>query len=485
MGKKKALPLIEGVTIEAVAAEGKSLFHHDGRVVFVPYCVPGDVCDIQITRKKHSFMEGRVVRLVEKSELRAEPFCAHFGVCGGCRWQNLKYSEQLKAKQQQVYDQLTRIGKIELPPFNDILGSEKTVGYRNKLEFACADRRWYTPEELAAMPPREEGQPGRLNESAVGFHIAGAFDKVLPIEKCWLMDDLQNKIRNEAGRYAMETGMSFYDIRGQHGCLRDMVVRDSDTGEWMLLIQFHFDTDDDRRLANDLMQHLADTFPQITTLVYVDNQKGNDTFGDLPVEVFKGKGYIYEVMEDLRFKVGPKSFYQTNTSQALRLYGVARSFAALTGKELVYDLYTGTGTIANFVARRARKVIGIEYVPEAIEDAKINSQINGIDNTLFFAGDMKDILTDEFIARHGRPDVIITDPPRAGMHPDVVKVILNAAPERIVYVSCNPATQARDLALLDADYRVEAVQPVDMFPHTPHIENVVRLVRRQTVQTAE
>ena len=384
----------------------------------------------------------------------------------------------MKAKQQQVFDQLTRIGKVELPPFQPILGSVKTKEYRNKLEFGCANKRWYTKEEIAALPPKEEGQEGNLSESAIGFHITGAFDKIYPIKKCWLMDDLHNEIRNEISRYAKENSISFYDIRAQHGLLRDLMMRNSNTGEFMLLVQFHYDEEGDEQKAMQLLQHIADTFPQITSLIYVDNQKGNDTFGDLELTTFKGTDFIYETMEDLKFKVGPKSFYQTNTDQAYHLYCVARSFAQLTGGELVYDLYTGTGTIANFVAHQAKQVIGIEYVPEAIEDAKENSHVNGINNTLFYAGDMKDILTDDFIQKHGQPDVIITDPPRAGMHADVVKVILNAAPKRIVYVSCNPATQARDLQLMDADYKVAAVQPVDMFPHTPHVENVVLLERR-------
>lgn len=476
--KHKPLPLLEHITIESVAAEGKCIFHYDDKVVFVPFCVPGDVVDVQITKKKHSFMEGRVERIISYSKVRETPMCEHFGICGGCKWQNLPYEEQLKAKQQQVFDQLTRIGKVELPSFQPILGSVKTKEYRNKLEFGCANKRWYTKEEIAALPPKEEGQEGNLSESAIGFHITGAFDKIYPIKKCWLMDDLHNEIRNEISRYAKENSISFYDIRAQHGLLRDLMMRNSNTGEFMLLVQFHYDEEGDEQKTMQLLQHIADTFPQITSLIYVDNQKGNDTFGDLELTTFKGTDFIYETMEDLKFKVGPKSFYQTNTDQAYHLYCVARSFAQLTGSELVYDLYTGTGTIANFVAHQAKQVIGIEYVPEAIEDAKENSHVNGINNTLFYAGDMKDILTDDFIQEHGQPDVIITDPPRAGMHADVVKVILNAAPKRIVYVSCNPATQARDLQLMDADYKVAAVQPVDMFPHTPHVENVVLLERR-------
>ena len=473
---KKPLPLLEGVTIEAVAAEGKCLFHWNDLVVFVPFCVPGDICDIQIRRKKHSFAEGEVVRFLEYSKVRAVPFCKHFGVCGGCKWQNLPYEEQLKFKQQQVFDQLHRIGKVELPEFRTILGSVKTQEYRNKLDFGCANKRYLTKEEITALP-KDESQSLK-DVPAIGFHITGAFDKILPIEKCWLMDDLHNQIRNDIRDYAMEHGISFFDLRAQVGLLRDIIIRNSASGELMVIIQFHYDETGGEKEALDLLQHVADTFPQITSLLYLDNQKCNDTIGDQDIIVFKGTDHIFELMEDLKFKVGPKSFYQTNTEQAYHLYSVAREFAGLTGNEMVYDLYTGTGTIANFVAKKAKQVIGIEYVPEAIEDAKINSEINGIGNTLFYAGDMKDILTDDFIAEHGRPDVIITDPPRAGMHPDVVKTILRAAPDRIVYVSCNPATQARDLQDLDEQYKVVEVQPVDMFPHTPHVENVVLLKKR-------
>ena len=473
---KKPLPLLEGVTIEAVAAEGKCLFHWEELVVFVPFCVPGDVCDIQIRRKKHSFAEGEVVRFIKYSNVRAIPFCQHFGVCGGCKWQNLPYEEQLKFKQKQVHDQLTRIGKIELPEFRPILGSVKTQEYRNKLDFGCANKRYLTKEQIQTLP-NDESQSLK-DVPAIGFHITGAFDKILPIEKCWLMDNLHNQIRNEVYDYATKHGLSFFDLRAQKGLLRDVIIRNSATGEWLVIFQFHYDETGGEKEALALMQHIADKFQSISSLMYLDNQKCNDTIGDQEILVFKGNDHIYETMEDLKFKVGPKSFYQTNTEQAYHLYSVAREFAGLTGEELVYDLYTGTGTIANFVAKKARQVIGIEYVPEAIEDAKVNSEINNIHNTLFYAGDMKDILTDDFIAEHGRPDVIITDPPRAGMHPDVVKTILNAAPKRIVYVSCNPATQARDLQDLDAQYRVVAVQPVDMFPHTPHVENVVLLEQR-------
>jgi len=468
---KKPLPILEQIEITDFAAEGKSLARVNDMVVFVPWAVPGDIVDLQVRRKKHSFMEAEVIRYHKYSNVRTQPFCQHFGVCGGCKWQQLPYAEQLKMKQQQVYDQLTRIGKVELPEFRPILGSVKTQEYRNKLDFGCANKRWLTSLEL-----RDESL--EKNVPAIGFHITGAFDKILPIEKCWLMDDLQNQIRNATLEYAIANNLSFFDLRQQVGLLRDVIIRNSASGEWMVIYQFHYDETGGEQEALGLLQHIADKFPQITSLLYLDNQKCNDTIGDQEILVFKGEDHIYELMEDLKFKVGPKSFYQTNTEQAYHLYSVAREFAGLTGNELVYDLYTGTGTIANFVAKKAKKVIGIEYVPEAIEDAKVNSQLNGIDNTLFFAGDMKDILNDEFIEQYGRPDVIITDPPRAGMHPDVVKTILRAAPQRIVYVSCNPATQARDLQELDADYQVAEVQPVDMFPHTPHVENVVLLTKR-------
>lgn len=518
--KKKTYPVLENVTITDIAAEGKSLVRINDLVVFVPFCVPGDVVDLRIRRKKHSYAEAEVVRFVKYSDKRTEPVCQHFGLCGGCKWQNLPYEEQLAFKQKQVHDQLMRIGKVELPEFMPIKGSVKTFEYRNKLDFGCCNKQWLTKEELDAGVPFKP---------AIGFHITGAFDKILPVEKCWLMDNLHNEIRNSIYEYAVEQGLSFFDLRQQTGLLRDIIIRCSNSGEWMVIIQLHYDHTDESALAaskeqtEGLLAFVAEKFPQITSLMYLDNQKCNDTIGDQEIHVYKGRDYMYLLMEDLKFKVGPKSFYQTNTEQAYHLYSVVREFAFGTplpssgskddatdndkanvngndgtnvngngngddeansnaktnGKPLVYDLYTGTGTIANFVARKAEKVIGIEYVPEAIEDAKVNSEVNGIENTDFYAGDMKDILTDDFIAGHGRPDIIITDPPRAGMHPDVVNVILNAHPQRIVYVSCNPATQARDLQLLDRDYKVMAVQPVDMFPHTPHVENVVMLEERR------
>ncbi len=504
--KKKPLPIFRNVTITDIAAEGKSLVRitipeHNGTaesqlVTFVPWCVPGDVVDLQIRRKKNSYAEAEVIRFHKYSNVRETPMCQHFGVCGGCKWQNLPYEEQLKFKEKQVYDQLTRIGHLTLPlpgsknddetiEFRNILGSVKTCEYRNKLDFGAANKRYLTKEEIASLPPSSQDEEGGVesakNLPALGFHITGAFDKILPIEKCWLMDDLHNQIRNEIRDFAIEQGISFFDLRQQTGVLRDVIIRNSNSGEWMLIIQFHLDDPSIlTKKETGLLQHIADKFPQINSLLWVDNQKCNDTFSDLPVHVFKGNDHIFEQMEDLRFKVGPKSFYQTNTEQAYHLYSVVRDFAFDEKGEneeqpLIYDLYTGTGTIANFVARRARQVIGIEYVPDAIEDAKVNSTINGIDNTLFYAGDMKDILTDDFIAQHKRPDIIITDPPRAGMHPDVVKTILNASPRRIVYVSCNPATQARDLEMLCQSYHIRKIQPVDMFPHTPHVENVVLL----------
>ena len=454
-----------------MAAEGKAIAKVNDLVIFVPYVVPGDVVDLQIKRKKNKYAEAEAVNFHEYSSTRAVPFCQHYGICGGCKWQVLPYAEQIKYKQKQVEDNLRRIGKIELPEISPILGSAKTEFYRNKLEFTFSDKRWLTYKEV-----KQEVKYDQMN--AVGFHIPGAFDKVLAIEKCWLQNDISNRIRNAVRDYAYEHNYSFINLRSQEGMLRNMIIRTSSTGELMVIIICKIVEESEMTLFKQLLQYVADTFPEITSLLYIINNKCNDTINDLDVYVFKGNDHIFEEMEGLRFKVGPKSFYQTNSEQAYNLYKIARDFAGLTGNELVYDLYTGTGTIANFVSRQARQVIGIEYVPEAIEDAKVNAEINGIDNTLFFAGDMKDMLTQEFINEYGRPDVIITDPPRAGMHQDVVDVILFAEPKRIVYVSCNPATQARDLQLLDVKYKVKAVQPVDMFPHTHHVENVVLLELR-------
>ena len=466
--KRKELPLLENVEIKDVAAEGNAIARVDDMVVFVPFAAPGDIADIKIDRKKRNYAEGHVARMVTPSPLRVEPRCSHFGVCGGCRWQHLPYGFQLKCKQQQVADALTRIAKVAIPEITPIIGAENIWEYRNKMEYTFSNKSWLTFEQMRSG----EEFPDR---DAAGFHIPGAFDKVLDIHRCYLQDDFSNKLRIYIKEFGKRHGYTFYDLKAQRGFLRTLMVRIASTGEIMALMAFG---EDDPDRINELMSAVRDEFPQITSLLYVVNTKLNDTFGDLPVVTFVGKPYIEEEMEGLKFRVGPKSFYQTNSRQAHRLYSVARDYARLSGSELVYDLYTGTGTIANFIARNARHVIGIEYVEDAIADAKLNSAVNGIENTEFYAGDMKDVLTDDFIAAHGRPDVMIVDPPRAGMHGDVVSVILNAEPARIVYVSCNPATQARDLALLDAKYRVTAIRPVDMFPHTHHVENVVALERR-------
>ena len=470
MGRnKKSLPLLEQVTITDVAAEGKAIAKVNDMVVFVPFVAPGDVVDIQLTRKKNSYAEGKAVHFHSYSPHRVEPFCQHFGVCGGCKWQHIPYEDQLKYKQKQVLDNLTRIGKVQPEEVLPILGSAKTTFYRNKLEFTFSNKKWLTEEEV-----KSGVTPDTWN--GVGFHIPTLFDKVLDIQKCWLQDDISNRIRNCIKAYCLShEGYPFFDLRNQEGFIRTLMIRTASTGDLMVVVVF-FHEDQERREA--LLSHVAEQFPEITSLLYVINGKCNDTITDQEVIVFKGKDHIIEEMEGLHFKVGPKSFYQTNSEQAYNLYKVARSFAGLTGNELVYDLYTGTGTIANFVARQSKQVIGIEYVPEAIEDAKVNASLNGLENTLFYAGDMKDILTADFIQQHGRPDVIITDPPRAGMHDDVIKTILAAEPKRVVYVSCNPATQARDLSLLDVKYALKKVQPVDMFPHTHHVENVVLLEKR-------
>ena len=483
--KKKELPVYREVEIQNVAAEGKALVRIDDLVVFVPYVVPGDVVDLRVTRKKHHYAEAVCTHIHKKSDCRTEPFCPHYGVCGGCKWQILPYEEQLRYKQKQVMDNLERIGKIPLPECDPILGSEKTQCYRNKLEFGFADKIWLTEEEIQSGKKFE--QPG-----AVGFHTSGAFDKILPIRECRLMEDINNRLRNGAQEYAYEHGLTFFNAREHRGLLRNMMIRLSNTGELMVLMQFcfvPFDTLSAGQLRTQALEMLAwmhESFPEVSSLLWVNNEKFNDTIGDLEVQLYSGTDHIFLEMEGLKFKVGPKSFYQTNTEQAYILYKVTRDLAfspsssslPLASSPLVYDLYTGTGTIANFVASKARKVIGIEYVPEAIEDAKVNSQINDIENTEFFAGDMKDILNRDFIQKHGKPDIIITDPPRAGMHQDVIDTILFADPQRIVYVSCNPATQARDLQLLSANYDVKRVQPVDMFPHTQHVENVVLLEKK-------
>ena len=465
MARKRTDILLENITIEAVAAEGKALAHGpDGEVVFVPFAVPGDIVDIRVFKKKKNYMEGVIASVKKPSEHRLSPFCKHFGVCGGCKWQPLPYAMQLEAKRRQVYDQLVRIGHLQVPEILPTLGSERTVFYRNKLEFTASDRRWILPEE----------DPESLDEKqrcGLGFHVGKFFDKVLDLEQCFLQPEPSNAIRLFVKRYALDHGIPFYDIRANKGVFRTVFIRTTEAGGTMAILCFACDFP----LRSAFLDALAAEFPQITSLYYVINTKLNDSIADQECILYKGEDSICESMEGLKFRIGPKSFYQTNTLQAYELYKVAREFAGLTGSETVYDLYTGTGTIAQFVSGRASRVIGIEYVPEAIEDAKRNAAANGIGNCEFFAGDMKDILTADFIAEHGRPDVMIVDPPRAGMHPDVVKVILEAAPERIVYVSCNPASQARDLAMMADRYSIAAVQPVDMFPHTQHVENVCKL----------
>lgn len=467
MGRGKK-PLLENVEIKKIAAEGKSIAYIDEKILFVPNTVPGDVVDVQVTRKRKSFLEGFVVKTHKLSELRTPPFCPHFGICGGCKWQNLPYEMQLQFKQQEVIDNLERIGKMELQNIFPILGSALTTLYRNKLEFTFSNQRFLTREEI--------GQEMDIERTpALGFHVPGLFDKVVDIDTCYLQGGFSNEIRNFIKEYALIHRLEFFNIRNQEGFLRTLIIRTSSTGEIMVVLAFFHE---DREKREALLDALQQEFPQISSLMYVINGKANDTLTDQEIICYKGKDHIFEEMEGLKFKIGPKSFYQTNSGQAYNLYSRTRELAGLTGKEIVYDLYTGTGTIANFVAKKAEKVIGIEYVPEAIEDAKINSAINGITNTTFYAGDMKDVLNEDFIAAHGHPDVIITDPPRAGMHPDVVATILKAAPDRIVYVSCNSATQARDLHLMDNQYKVMAVQSVDMFPHTHHVENIVLLHKR-------
>ena len=465
MSRKKVDQIIENVTIEACAAEGKALTHWNGAVVFVPFAVPGDVVDIRLTRKYHNYYEGFISRIVTPSKDRVEPFCSHFGTCGGCKWQPLPYSQQLEAKRKQVEDQLVRLGHLDVPEIRPTLPSDKTIYYRNKLEFTYSSKRWLKwGEDPDTVPPEDK--------VGLGFHVGKFFDKVLDIEHCYLQKDPSNDIRLFCKRYAVEHGLKFFDIRANEGFIRNMFIRTTDTGDLMVILCFFYE---DREVREAMLDAVADAFPQITSLYYVINKKLNDSIGDQECILYKGSETIRETMEGLTFRIGAKSFYQTNSGQALKLYTVARDFAELTGKEVVYDLYTGTGTIAQFVSGKADKVIGIEYVPEAIEDAKSNAAANGITNCEFFAGDMKDVLVPSFIEVHGHPDVIILDPPRAGIHPDVAKVILDAAPDRIVYVSCNPASQARDLAILCQKYEITAVQPVDMFPHTQHVENVCAL----------
>ena len=468
MGRKKELPILEKVRITDIGAEGNALARVDNLVVFVPMLIPGDVVDIKVIKKRKKYLEGRVVKFHEYSPDRIEPRCIHFGICGGCKWQHLPYKLQLQYKEKQVRDNLTRIGKTDLPDINPIIGSSEIYLYRNKLEYTFSDKRWLTKEEVVSDKKFEK-------EDALGFHIPGLFDKVLDIEECHLQPEPSNSIRNAVRQYAHKNDLQFFDLREQKGFLRNIVIRNSLEGKVMVIVVFFYD---DVEKRNGLLDFLASEFPQITSLMFVINSKRNDSLNDQNPILYKGDDHLVEEMEGLRFRIGPKSFYQTNTRQALELYRVAKDFAGLSGKEIVYDLYTGTGTIANYLAAYADKVVGIEYVAEAVQDAKINSEINGIRNSYFFAGDMKDVLSESFFKTHGKPDVIITDPPRAGMHEEVVKIIANAAPEKIVYISCNPSTQSRDIQLLSDSYYIAAVQPVDMFPHTHHVENVVLLKRR-------
>ena len=466
MGKSRnRKPLFEQVEIIDVAAEGKALAKIDEKILFVQHAVPGDIVDVQVNKRRKNYYEGYVTHYHKLSDIRIEPFCSHFGVCGGCKWQPLPYAEQLKYKQREVENNLKRIGKVELPEIATIIPSKKTRYYRNKLEYTFSNKRWLEPEEMQL-------EEDSLERYGLGFHIPRMFDKVIDIKKCYLQEEPSNSIRLAIKKYALENGLSFFDIRKQEGLLRTLIIRTTSTGEVMVIVAFYHE---DEAKREGLLNHLKTQFPQLTSLMYVINEKANDTISDQDIVCFSGRDYIEEEMEGLKFRIGPKSFYQTNSEQAYELYKVTRNFAGLTGNEVVYDLYTGTGTIANFVAKKAQKVVGIEYVPEAIEDAKVNSANNNITNTHFFAGDMKDILNEDFIRENGQPDVIIVDPPRAGMHEDVVKTILKTAAPKIVYVSCNSATQARDLNILDEKYKVTKIQPVDMFPHMHHVENVVCL----------
>ncbi len=467
--KKKPLPLLRNIEISTIAAEGKAIAKYEDMVIFVPFAAPGDVADIQITRKRRNYMEGTIVRLHNRSGFRKEPFCEHFGVCGGCKWQHLDYSRQLEAKQQQVIDHFNRIGKFRFPDPEPVLASERTMFYRNKLEFTFTSRRWLSDDEVSGNEIIED-------KSGAGFHIPGRFDKVLDIKKCYLQDEPSNEIRLAVKEYAREHGLEFFDLVKQQGFLRTLVIRTSSTGEVMVIVVFFHE---DKPVREKLLSHLAGRFPGLTSLMYVINPKANDTIGDLDAKLFSGRDHILESMEDLQFKIGPKSFYQTNSLQAIELYRIAREYATPLKDEIIYDLYTGTGTIAAFIARYCKSVTGLEYVPEAIEDAKFNAKLNGLDNTAFYSGDIKDTLTPDFIRMNGMPDTIITDPPRTGMHQSVVEKILEIAPPRIVYISCNSATQARDIGLMDSRYRIDRLRAIDMFPHTHHIENVVLLHRRQ------
>jgi 23S rRNA (uracil1939-C5)-methyltransferase len=470
MVRKKKLPLLENVEITDIGARGKAIARVDNFVTFVSGGLPGDLVDVQVTRRRKSYQEGRVVKFHRYSDKRTRPFCRHFGVCGGCRWQDLTYSEQLAYKQKEVADTLERLGKLTLPPVRPILASTQDTRYRNKLEFTFSNRRWLSEEEV-----RSGEEFGDRN--GLGFHIPGMFDRVIDLEECHLQPEPSDVIRQAVRDYAREERLSFYDLKNGGGLLRSMIIRNTIAGEVMVIVVF-FEDDEAPRTA--LLDHLRAGFPQITSLMYCINRKANDTIADREILLHSGRDHIVEHMEDLRFRIGPKSFFQTNSLQALELYRVVREFAGLTGEEVVYDLYTGTGTIGLFLAGRARKVVGIEYVEDAIRDAGVNAGLNGIANARFFSGDIREVLNDGFLEREGRPDVLISDPPRAGMHEDVVKAILRAVPRRIVYVSCNPATQARDLQMLSPAYRIMEVQPVDMFPHTFHVENIVLMEKSAT-----
>ncbi len=469
MARKNRRQLFEQVPVVDAGAKGKAVAKtEDGKVIFLSNAVPGDVVDIQTFKKRKAYFEGKAIKFHTLSERRTDPVCQHFGTCGGCKWQHMSYDNQLYFKQKEVENNLTRLGGIELPETTAILGSKEQYFYRNKMEFSFSDSRWLTQEEV-------DSDEDLRDRNALGFHIPGMWDKILDVKKCHLQADPSNAIRNAVKEFSVANGLAFFNTRNQTGLLRTLMIRTSSIGEVMVLIQFFTDDGTNRTL---LLDYLAETFPQITSLLYVINEKANDTIYDQEVICYKGRDHIFEEMEGLKFKINAKSFYQTNSEQAYELYKVTRDFAGLSGKELVYDLYTGTGTIAQFVAKQAKKVVGVEAVPDAITAAKENAQFNGIDNVDFFVGDMKKVFNDTFIETHGQPDVIITDPPRDGMHKDVVQQILNIAPNKVVYVSCNSATQARDLALMDEMYKVTKVQPVDMFPQTHHVENVVLLEKR-------
>ncbi len=471
MSKIKKNIFVENAEIVDISSEGKSVAKVDGMVIFVDGGVPGDVADVMITRKKNNYAEGHVVTLKTASPNRLEPKCEHFGNCGGCKWQHMNYETQLFFKEKTVADALTRIGHLDISTLKPIFANKESYFYRNKLEFSFSDKKWLTNDEVKSGVEID-------NRNALGFHIPKMFDKILDIKNCYLQEEPSNSIRNEIRDFANKNGLTFFGVRAKTGLLRTLMIRSSSNGELMVLIQFFENQPENIEL---LLNHLKTKFPQITSLQFVINQKGNDTLQDLDIITFYGRDHIFEEMEGLKFKISAKSFYQTNSPQAYELYKITRDLCGLTGNEVVYDLYTGTGTIANFVAKKAKQVVGVEYVEDAVIDAKNNSEFNGISNTLFYAGDMKDVLNEAFITKHGKPDVIITDPPRAGMHEDVVRVLLKAAPKKIVYVSCNPATQARDLAMMMEQYEIKEIQPVDMFPQTAHVENVVLLESKSSL----